>query len=364
MNRGIEKALQVLNIMYDVFFYEFEDWEKDEQFCCLFIEKLRSVKYSKVLSVNFAPLVSELCEREGILYVSWVYDSPIHIRNLLPMKNSCNSIYFFDRVQAESYRKKGINANHLPLAVDPELWHQAIISGSQIPDMDVSMVGSLYHTDYAYITAPLSEYLKGYFEGIINAQLKIYGGYLISDLVTEKLLTKMNEIYKSVSKNFQISREELEFLLASEVTRRERFMMLALLSAHFNVNVYTRQFDQNLENVKFCGYADYDTTMPKVFAASKINLNCTLKTISSGIPLRILDIAGCGGFILSNFQIELSEYFHIGEECEVYQDMEELFMKTEFYLKNESLRKRIARKGLERVKRDFTFQERIQVLLR
>lgn len=70
-----------------------------------------------------------------------------------------------------------------------------------------------------------------------------------------------------------------------------------------------------------------------------------------------------GGFVLSNYQIELAEYFEIGKECEVYQDLEDLLLKTEFYLKHASLRSQIAQAGLERVKRDFTFAERIRVLL-
>lgn len=363
MNRGIEKALQQLDIMYEVFFYQFHDWEKDDRFCQLFEDKLKKGGYEKVLSINFAPLVSNICERVGIPYISWVYDSPVHIRNLEPMKNLCNTIYFFDRGQADVYRNKGFRAMHLPLAVDPDLWSQAIMAGVRVPQMDISMVGKLYQTDYSYITASLDNYLKGYLEGLVDAQLKVYGGYLIPDLVTNDLLKKINTAYQHSSDGFHINREELEFLLASEVTRRERYLALALLSSHFSVSVYTDRKDENLKNVHFCGYADYETVMPKIFAATKINLNCSLKTIRSGIPLRILDIAGCGGFVLSNYQIELAEYFRIGKECEVYENLEDLLLKTEFYLQHETLRMQIARAGFERVKRDFAFPDRIRILL-
>ena len=78
------------------------------------------------------------------------------------------------------------------------------------------MVGQLYQTQYQYFTAPLDQYEKGYLEGIINAQIKIYGGYLIPELVTEKLLSSMNTIYKKVSSDgFQIQRRELEYLLCT-----------------------------------------------------------------------------------------------------------------------------------------------------
>ena len=52
--------------------------------------------------------------------------------------------------------------------------------------------------------------------------------------------------------------------------------------------------------------------LPCVFRYSKLNLNPTLKSIQSGIPLRALDIMGAKGVLLSNFQPELVEYFEDG----------------------------------------------------
>ena len=45
MNAGMERALQKLEIDYDTFFYTFTDWEKDEEFCYQFEEKLASETY-------------------------------------------------------------------------------------------------------------------------------------------------------------------------------------------------------------------------------------------------------------------------------------------------------------------------------
>lgn len=368
MKQGIERALQKLDISYECFFYQFTDWEADDVFCEQFQKKLEADAYSLVFSINFSPLISKICEVHGIRYVCWIYDSPLHIRNLETLKNSCNELYFFDRGQAEEYAALGINAAHMPLAVDTELF-QCVIKQSSgtktaVRSADVSMVGQLYQTDYHYLTTPMDGYIRGYLEGIIQSQMKVYGGYLIPELVTEELLVRINEIYRRVaSDGFQMERRELEYLLAQEVTGRERYLALALLSGRFSVDVYTKDVDKRLEKVGFCGYADYNTQMPLIFAASKINLNISLKTIRTGLPLRVLDILGCGGFVISNYQSELAEYFCIGEECEVYENLEDLVLKTDFYLRNDSLRKQIAERGFERVKRDFTFEERIRKML-
>lgn len=364
MNEGIERALNKLEYAYDTFFYQFADWEKDDKFCELFRKKLKSQTYRCVFSINYAPLISNICEELGVLYISWVYDSPIHIRNMTSMTNSCNQIYFFDRGQALLFEQQGVCAGHLPLAVDTKLWQKKIDGYRLWQKTDVSMVGQLYQTQYQYFTAPLDQYEKGYLEGIINAQMKIYGGYLIPELVTEKLLSSMNAVYKKVSSDgFQIQRRELEYLLAQEVTGRERYLALALLSKRFEVELYSADRDERLKDVVFRGYVDYGSKMPQVFAKTKVNLNISLKTIRTGIPLRVLDIMGCGGFVISNYQEEIAEYFQIGQECEVYENLEDLVVKTEFYLHNEELRNQIAMAGFEKVKRDFSFEDRIRKIL-
>ena len=115
--------------------------------------------------------------------------------------------------------------------------------------------------------------------------------------------------------------------------------------------------------MEFCGPVDYMTQMPQVFAASKINLCPVLKANKSGIPLRALDIMGCGGFLLSSFQPELYEYFEDGTECVMYTSLQDAVEKAAFYLQNEELRKQIAAAGVARIERDFSYEDRIEKLL-
>lgn len=366
MNPGMERALKELDIAYDTYYYQFKDWEKDDKFIELFQKQLEGKDYRCVLSVNFSPLISNVCEEKGLTYVSWVYDSPLHIHDLEPLKNSCNRFYHFDRGQAEEYRKSGVDAKHMPLAVDPKDFNLNVPASEKAKyATDVALVGKLYQTDYQYFTAPLNPYLKGYLEGLVSAQMKIYGGFLLPELISEDLLKQMNEEYARVATDgFQMGYRELEYMLACETTCRERYTVLALLSNHFKVDLYSSQQDERLKNVRFKGYADYYTQMPLVFSQSKINLNMTLKCIRTGIPLRVTDIMGCGGFVLTSFQEEIAEYFAIGEECVVYENIEDLFMKAQYYIKHDTERQKIATAGFERVKRDFTFKERIAALLR
>jgi spore maturation protein CgeB len=230
--------------------------------------------------------------------------------------------------------------------------------------VDISLVGKLYQTEYPYFTAPLDDYLKGYLNGIVSSQMKIYGGYIIPELVTDELLDRMNKIYRSVAKDdFRMGRRELEFMLACETTGRERYMILSLLSNHYAVDLYSNNTDDRLTNVRYRGYADYETQLPCIFASSRINLNISLKAIRTGIPLRVIEILGCGGFVMTNYQEEIAEYLSVGEECVVYENIEDLYAKVSYYLEHEEERGRIAAAGLERAKRDFTFEDRLRRML-
>lgn len=361
MGQGVEYAFQKLNMEYDTFFYQLTDWEADEVFAEKLEEQLAKTAYDVVFSINYTPLITAVCKRKGVPYISWIYDAPIHIRNREPMKKNCNRIYFFDRAQAERAKEDGVNAYHLPLAAEPNVFASAIQTAGGDYASDVSLVGNLYQTAYEYYKAPLDDYLKGYLEGIVQAQSKVYGGYLIPELVTDDLLQRLNTCYRNASDGeASIGRRELEFLLASEVTGRERYMALALLSRYCDVALYSGTKDGRLTNVKQKGYIDYYKEMPRVFASSKVNLNISLRAIETGIPLRVLDVLSCGGFLITNYQMELGEYFRFGDDIVVYENLADLVEKTVFYLSHDSERERIARNGRECIAERFRFEDRIR----
>lgn len=373
MQKGIENALKRMKIEYDIFFYQFakaEDWEKDDAYVEKFTKTLNQCGYDAVFSVNYGPLISEVCEKKGIRYISWVYDSPIHIRSLESMKNSCNEIYFFDRGQAEEYEKLGYkSALHMPLAVDCSVYGKNLENIFSVDrkkyQSEISLVGQLYQSEYSYLCGPLDEYQRGFLEGIITAQLKIYGGYFLGDVISDNVLDRLNDTYMKASEGtFAITRRELEYTLACEITGRERYMALALLSKRHQTALYSGDQDERLTHVHFKGYIDYYSQMPKAFALSDINLNISLKTIRTGIPLRVLDVMGCGGFMLSNYQEELLEWFTPGEDLVVYESLEDLVEKASFYMSHEEERKRIAVNGYKRVSNEFDFDSRLKKMLK
>lgn len=140
----------------------------------------------------------------------------------------------------------------------------------------------------------------------------------------------------------------------------ERVTVLNTLAQDFDVHLYTKSPTNFLQNVNTHTSVDYYTVMNKIFYLSKINLNVTLSSIETGVPQRILDIMGCGGFVLTNYQEEIEDLFVIGKEIEVFRNIDELREKCAYYLSHEKERLTIAMKGYKKVRDSFSYQHQLK----
>jgi tetratricopeptide (TPR) repeat protein len=104
--------------------------------------------------------------------------------------------------------------------------------------------------------------------------------------------------------------------------------------------------------------------MPLIFRYSKININTSLRTIKSGIPLRVFDILGAGGFLITNYQSDIADYFEIGEDLVCYESEADLVEKVGYYLVHEEERKRIATNGYRKVKQFHNYEVRLKEIFR
>ena len=154
-------------------------------------------------------------------------------------------------------------------------------------------------------------------------------------------------------------------ILGIKASEIERIKILNELAQKYEVVLYTgSQQTDLLKGVKIRPKVDYMNVMPKIFHLSKINLNITSRTIESGLSQRIWDVLGVGGFLLTNYQPELEEYFEIGKDLEVFHDLEELEEKVSYYLKHEEQRIRIAMNGYKKVRALHKYSNRMEEVLK
>ncbi len=361
----LEKAGHKCN---NVLYRKGVDKYNDEAFTVHMEKDLSEGDYELVLTTNFWPVVSKVCKNHALKYVSWFFDSPPNLPTAECMDYSCNEIFFFARADYEIYKAMGLtNVHYLPLAVNTERL-QSVRTDYCRYESEISFVGKLYESMLPDLSAHMDEYQKGYLDGVVNVQMQLYGAYIVEDAITEEFAESVRRRYRSLSeKAVQVTRKELAWAVASYVTHLERITLLSVLSQRHQFKLYTFELTDKekelLPAIEFMGPVNYLEEMPQVFRASKVNLCPILKANRSGIPLRALDIMGCGGFLLSGYQSELFEYFIDGQECVMYSSLEDAVAKAEFYLTRDDLRKSIAAAGAARIQEAFRYEDRIDALL-
>lgn len=335
--------------------------------------KLLANHYDFVFSINFFPFISEVCNIFQIRYICWTVDCPVMELYSNSIRNPWNRIFMFDKAQYDefaSHNPAGIF--HFPLASNPSRW-DSVISNASVKarkrfSSDVSFVGSLYTEKSPYKRlkdAPA--YLTGYLDGLMAAQQKIYGYFFLEDVLPDSVVADFKShfpgFYTAPENSFCTDRSIVaQLYLGTEISARERISSMKALGSRFSVDLYTGSDTMGIP-IHNKGLAKTLTEMPLIFHYSKINLNITSKSIRTGLPLRIFDILGCGGFCLTNYQAELADYFSIGSDLDCYTCEEELVEKTAYYLSHEEERAQIARNGFETVKKYYNYPERLLKML-
>lgn len=379
--RDIEQTFLLLGHTVDNIEQELGSYDVSLEFERVIEEKIRGTHYDMVFTVNYFPLISNVCERTGVKYVSWTCDNPLISMYHESVFHDCNYIFTFDKTNYLEFRGMGVkHIWYLPLAVDTERMDALLGApeeagrrkAAQDPEMqkyrgDVAFVGSLYERNsYDKIKNRLPEYLRGYFDAVMEAQLNISGANIVEPMLTTNILEQLQEYFQLEKSEGSFSDLGLIFqttVLGFKIAEIERRRALIELSKHYKVNVYSNSDVSDLLRIQYCGSVDYWSEMPKVFRMSKINLNFTIPNIKSGIPLRIWDVLGCGGFLLTNYQAEIPYYFNEGEDLVCFDGLEDLCEKVGYYLEHEEERKRIAWNGYRKVREKHSYIERIRTIL-
>lgn len=412
--RDIEQTFLLLGYTVDNIEQELGSYDVSPEFERVIEEKIRGTHYDMVFTVNYFPLISNVCERTGVKYVSWTCDNPLISMYHESVFHDCNYIFTFDKTNYLEFRGMGVkHIWYLPLAVDTERMdallgapeevrtagaaHEGMKTAGTVPEEigtaesvpaeigkagrrkaaqdsemrkyrgDVAFVGSLYERNsYDKIKNRLPEYLRGYFDAVMEAQLNISGANIVEPMLTMNILEQLQEYFQLEKSEGSFSDLGLIFqttVLGFKIAEIERRRALIELSKHYRVNVYSNSDVSDLLRIQYCGSVDYWSEMPKVFRMSKINLNFTIPNIKSGIPLRIWDVLGCGGFLLTNYQAEIPYYFKEGEDLVCFDSLEDLCEKVGYYLEHEEERKRIAWNGYRKVREKHSYIERIRTIL-
>lgn len=323
-----------------------------------------------VFSINYFPFVSDVCNKEGIRYISWIFDSPCIWLYSQTVLNPCNRVYVFDKGVCLQFWDSGVDTiRYLPLAVNTNRLDALLGPADTVNfSYDVSFVGSFYVEQddlFDRLMSVLPDFARGYLDAVIAAQMKIQG----YDFIEEVLGPVMDDLYRAFplepDPNGMESREYLyaQYVIDRRITALERIDLLHVIAEKYRVDVFTGTRDFGMPDVCVHGQIDYFREMPWVFRQSRINLNISRRGIKSGIPVRAYDIMGCCGFLMSNFQADFLDSFVPGEDFVYYEGKEDFLQKVDYYLSHEDERWAIARNGYDKVAAGHTYRHRVREML-
>lgn len=322
-----------------------------------------------VFSINFQPIIARGCKVFKIPYLSWTVDCPSFMLYSDTISLPTNRIFLLDRMQTEKFSPLNPdNIFHMPLGCDIPTWDSIRVTPEEhkMYDCDISFVGSLYSEKCKYnqIEKDLPDYVRGYADGLINAQLNVYGYNFIEDSLTDEFATefKKHAGWYALGEDYT---EDVKGIIADtyigyKCTEQERIRTLTAISENFDIDLWTLSDTSMIPKIHNRGGADSNTMMPQIIKCSKINLNMTNRPIKTGLPLRIFDLLGAGGFVISNYQAEIPEHFIPDEDIVLYDSIPDLLDKIGYYLEHDDERRQIAKNGHDKVKAFHSYDARLQ----
>lgn len=347
-----------------------EDTRKSEELASNVAKTILENKVDVVFSFNYFPTVAIACKACRVKYVSWTYDSPYIQLYSKTIEYDTNYAFIFDK--SEYLRLKGLGLEtvyYLPMAAPVDIYDRMLVSKDDKYAADISMIGSMYtekkHQLFRHLE-DLDEYTKGYLDAVMEAQSNIYGASILEQALTNEIVKNMQKVCPMIASGDGLETVEWVFanyFLARKVTSMERRRLINAISKRHKMTLYTPELTKDIPSVDNRGMVDYYTEAPFAINNSKINLNITLRSIVSGIPLRAFDIMGCGGFLLTNYQEDFLDFFVPDKDFVYFDCKEDMIAKVDYYLKHDDEREKIAISGYEKVKKEHTYEKRMKTII-
>lgn len=326
-----------------------------------------------IFSINLSEKIAYISEILNIPYISWTVDSPTYplYSDLIESENVIAFLY--DKANVEEFNKKNFkNIFYMPVAVNVNRLDkiEVNLSDKNKYSCDVSFLGTsgMDNEFNKYMFGILRESTTNDINKIFSKQNLNKSKFILNDIIDDSLINRIEEEtgYILKTEKFMDKRTKLSFLLGKKFNEIDRIRLIKELSQIFNVYVYGDESWKNINcnYIKYKGYADHFYEMPKIFRCSKININYTRVYVESGLPMRIFDVLGSKGFLVSNYKEEIPMYFSDGQDLVIYRDTKDLIEIINYYLNNDKERKNIILNGYEKVKKYHNFENRLEKIMK
>ena len=158
-----------------------------------------------------------------------------------------------------------------------------------------------------------------------------------------------------------------QLTLVYELSSRERIALLNECAKKYNtvVNTYEPEKCTGLVGVKVLPPIEQQgDELYRIYAASRINLNVTMRSIETGVPQRVFDIMSVGGLVFSNYQEEAEELFEDGKEIVLFSSLDEFTDKADYYIHHEEEALKVGARGYLKVRDKYNYTESVKNIVK
>lgn len=312
-----------------------------------FVVSYRDIALLKSLDGHY------MFEDMGIPVVLLFYDNPFYevsVEELQRFKSRPDLYHFFvfDTEYIDMLQEFGVKAHHLMLALDEDVFSEdKQFSTHPQYEYDVSFVGELaeipsYENQQNEETREVMKLMYKYRKESTSASLR--------NILSQHYPTVPIEFSDYVALSSLLHQESAHF----------RWWMLSELK---NIDIHVFGGDSSLSNILSHGRVDYLKELPEVYRKTKVNLNINSLQLENSINNRIFDVAGVGGFVLSDDKEDLYRIDSAVAKEIAYSSPAELRKKIDFFLNDENSRLAIAKTLHEKVLENHTYTHRAQKVL-
>lgn len=309
--------------------------------------------------------ITELLSKLNLPLASWFVDNPHLILYRYQNLDAPGVVLFtYDAGNLGEMRAAGFrHVHYLPLATDPERFKPG--AGTPHPHWtaDVSFVGNSMTTSVkkALKTALPSPILRMQYTTIASA----FGE---SEETSAEAFINSNypELAEEIAGAGSIEQQlALESLITWESTRQYRVECVRELLGFSPLIVGDEAWKRQLPANGTWSYLpsiNYYQDLPAFYQCSHVNFNCTSLQMKGAVNQRAFDVPACGGFLLTDHRQQIECLFDPEEEVAIYNDVNEIPERIEYYLSNIPARNNIVEKARKRILAEHTYTQRLATL--
>ncbi|MBX2810363.1 MAG: glycosyltransferase [Myxococcales bacterium] len=279
----------------------------------------------------------------------WLVDSPLFILRGRPVPApSTSQIFCWEKAYIPALQKS-CECHYLPLATEP-----SVLGGQPSTDaLDVSFVGDSGHRSQQKWKRRLAPEDESIVEDLAKTFTKGPHHRLREALCNPSILSEL------LSDPSAVDRWAAATWRANS---RQRATFIRALQS-LPLRVYGDEgWRIMLPSAPVEPGPTYGPQLAKVYQSSAVNLNITSLQMPSGLNQRIFDVPAAGGFLLTDGQEDLYDFF-TETDVVTWSTLEEAQDKALFYLQRPNLRRKIIHKCQQTIISAHTYSHRVQELL-